>query len=138
MKNKVLNSIIVVLTLVVTITNLVFTIINNFDADIEELPEGELIQSVSSKDETRTVNIYKVEIPSLGTGIRGELVSTASGTTIKRNIYWEVNQSSVTVIWIDDKNIKIGEQTLNVLYDTYDCRKEIDIPDVPATTKGLV
>ena len=138
MKNKVINTIVIILTLCITLFNFTGNIIHSLNYDINRLPVGEFMFSTMSKDTTKTVKIYKVTVPQLGTGIRGELIYKKDGQEVETNIYWQTNEDNATVSWIDNTTVQINDIIIDVQGSPYDCRSKIDIPDVTAKSKGLI
>lgn len=90
---------------------------------MEGLPEGDLIDEISSDSGKYTINIYLCSgNATTDFSIRGELEDTESNE--KRNIYWEYHCEEAEVEWIDDVTVVINGHELNVLEDTYDWRDE--------------
>ena len=137
MKNKFLNSFIIILTLVITIFNLFGMIIRGFFYNINDLPEGEFLFSALSNDTLKTVKIYKVDVPKIGKGIRGEVVFNENGEDIKKNIYWQTNKETAIVSWVNNEVVSINNINININESPFDSRKQIIIPEVAIKNKGL-
>ena len=90
--------------------------------DIEELPSGEIINTVYSPDRKHIINSYVVNgNATVDFSVRCEVVSVESNN--KRNIYWEYHCDQANVKWIDNNTVEINGKTLNVITDSYDWRK---------------
>ncbi len=89
---------------------------------MNNLPEGELMHSISSPNGTYIINSYLVSgSATVDFCVRCEVVVISSGE--KRNIYWAYRCENADVTWIDDDNVVINGIELNVLTDSYDWRK---------------
>ena len=138
MKNKTLNSIVVVIALIVSLLNLFGNIKHSFYFDINDLPTGEFLFSSMSQDTNKTIKIYKVAVLEYGVGIRAELVETKDNEEIVKNIYWQTNQDNVTISWINDRTVQINNEIIDLYSTPFDCRRKIEIPEVTAKFKGLI
>lgn len=138
MKNKILNLVIIILALVVTLSNLTGNILHSLIYNIEDLPEGEFMFSSMSQDTSKTLKIYKVNVPSYGMGIRGELTIIENGEETTKNIYWQTYIDNATVSWIDNVTLQINGEIINTNGDVFDCRTKIQIPEATAKNKGLI
>lgn len=116
-----------VVTLLVTVVELGFSVKENLFTDISKLPTGKLYQSISSpaEDRPRDMNIYVVK-NSLGEGVRVEI---AEGDN-KYNIFWQTGIDSIEAKWLDGNTVMINEIPLNA-DDTfgYDCRRGYSLFD---------
>ena len=137
MKNKFLNSFIIILTLVITIFNLFGMIIRGFFYNINDLPEGEFLFSALSNDTLKTVKIYKVDVPKIGKGIRGEVVFNENGEDIKKNIFCQTNRETAIVTWVNNEDVSKNNINININESPFDSRKQIIIPEVAIKNKGL-
>lgn len=137
LKFKGLSYIIILLTLVVTLFNLGGMISDSFFYDLKDLPTGEFLFPTMSPDGKKTVRIYKVEINSLGTAIRGELVWVdEKNITNTKNIYWQTGKTSAMVAWQNENTVLIDDHFISVFGEGYDSRKQIELPE--ASTKNRI
>ncbi|MBQ0110730.1 MAG: hypothetical protein KBS41_02235 [Oscillospiraceae bacterium] len=135
MKNKVLNYAVIILCLVITIVNLAFNIYNSFFYNLDDLPQGKFLFPSFSPD-LKTLNIYKVDCPTLGKAVRGELSYEENGKKVTKNIYWEIGTDTAIVSWVDNDTVLINGN--NVKIDSgFDSRRKITIPNAPAINKGI-
>ena len=87
---------------------------------LNALPEGELISSSVSPDETYEVKIYLCNGgATVDYAIRGELVYKNKA----KNIYWAYHEQSAEVEWLDNYTVMINDIILDVRYEEYDYRK---------------
>lgn len=88
---------------------------------MDNLPEGEWMETVSSLDGTYKVNSFLVSgNATTDFSVRCEVVVEATGE--KRNIYWEYHCENAEIEWIDDTTVEINGKHLNVITDSYDWR----------------
>ena len=125
---KKILSILVLLTFIITLFNLVFSVKDSFFYDMKDLPSGEFIYSSMSPSGERTVKFYKVE-STIGNAVRGEVISIdEKGNSVIRNIYWNIGPSTVVSGWLDDASISIDGDVVNTSTDDFfDCRRELNI-----------
>ncbi len=89
---------------------------------MNNLPQGEFVNSYESPNSDFTVNIYLCDGgATTDFAIRGELVDADNN---KKNIYWGYHEQEAEVAWIDEDTVVINGRTLNVLEDVYDFRNE--------------
>jgi len=89
---------------------------------MDNLPKGELMQTVYSPDETYIINSYLVSGgATVDFCVRCEVVEIPTGK--KRNIYWEYRCETARIEWINNTTVKINDKLLNVNTDSYDWRK---------------
>ncbi len=121
MKKKLLWRAVYVLAFAVTLVNVIFSLKNYLFADINDLPRGKCVSSVSSPDGYRTVDVYVVK-NSLGTAVRGELTFTETGE--HKNIFWQTGISKVYVHWEGDEVVYFNEVPVSGNgANSYDCRR---------------
>lgn len=90
---------------------------------MDNLPTGELMETVCSPDGTYQVNSFLVSgNATVDFCVRCEVIENA--TQEKRNIYWEYRCEKASVKWIDNKTVEINGKPLNVITDSYDWRKQ--------------
>lgn len=114
-----------VITTLVIIIELGFTVKNSIFTDIADVPKGTFVESYPSDYGDKKMNLYMVK-NSLGTAIRGEIESDGK----KHNIFWQTGIETVDVVWINEDTIMINEIPLDV-NDTfgYDCRRGYSLFD---------
>jgi len=100
-----------------------FTIYRVFYS-LQSVPQGELIKSIQSPDESYVFNTYIHHGDSLSAdSVRGELVDLKKQK--KKTIYWNYPDEDPYVKWLNNSEILIGNQTLNILKgQTYDWRDD--------------
>lgn len=104
-------------SLLVTILTPIYIYKSN---SIRHIPEGELINSVSSANKEYTVNTYLTSGTLSDFAVRGELINRLG---IKKNIYWEYHEKNGDIKWINEKSVSINGKELKVPEETYDFRK---------------
>ncbi len=123
MKTKPLFIVIYVITLIITLVNLFFTVKSSLFADIDKLPKGEILYTVSSPSGNQEINVYCVE-NSLGTAIRAELKTKDKVT----NVFWQTGIDSVEVKWLNNDVAVINSIPLDVSHGGfYDCRNGVSL-----------
>lgn len=123
MKTKPLFIVIYAITLAITLVNLFFTVKSSLFADINKLPKGEILYTISSPSGNKVINVYCVE-NSLGSAVRAEL-ETNNETT---NIFWQTGIDSVEVNWATNDIAIINSIPLDVSHGGfYDCRNGVSL-----------
>ncbi len=107
--------------------NIIFCIKDRFFYSIEDLPEERfLCPAMSVSSDNYVARAYEVVTPE-GSGVRVEVTQfdPATDKVSKRNVYWKVGQSSVTLAWDENEDILyVDSMMLNIAAgDSYDCRK---------------
>ena len=88
---------------------------------MDNLPEGELMETICSPDGTYTINSFLVSgNATVAFCVRCEVIDNTSGE--KRNIFWEYRCESADIEWFDNTTVKINGKQLNVISDSYDWR----------------
>lgn len=122
MKSKILFYFVYIAALFVTVFNVFFSIKNYLLPDINDLPKGELIQSVDSPSGKKKVNVYLVK-NSMGEAIRAELTDKL-GKADAKNIFWQTEMSNVNITWKIDGVIYFDNIPISGTGEMpYDCRK---------------
>ena len=123
MKTKPLFITIYVFALAITLVNVFFTVKSSLFADINKLPQGEILYTVSSPSGDKAINVYCVE-NSLGSAVRAELET--DGKLI--NVFWQTGIDSVEVSWTNDDVAVINSIPLDVCHGGfYDCRNGVSL-----------
>ena len=129
---RILISVCLILTLLVSLVNLGFNIKDSHFDNIDVLPTGQFLYSSMSPGGDTTVSVYKVAVPT-GNAIRGAVVSIdEKGNKSERNIFWEVGTENAMAGWVNNDTISINNHLVNVtdgsVYDSrYDFTKyELD------------
>ena len=124
MKNRGFK-ILYIITILVIIVELGFTVKNNLFADIADVPKGDFIETYPCASCEKKMNIYLVK-NSIGTAIRGEIETEKE----KYNIFWQTGIETVDVKWINEDIIMINEKPLDVNDKLgYDCRRGYSLFD---------
>lgn len=134
-KNKILITV-YVLTIIVTLFNLVGFIKDGAFYSTNSLPQGEFLYASMSPDGNKTVRIFKVE-NSIGKAIRGELVIlNDDGTDTVRNIYWSVGEDNAMTGWQTEDIVTINDINIDTTDEDYafDSRRELEYDNI-ATLK---
>ena len=91
--------------------------------DIQRLEGQEIIQEVSSPNDTYTITAY-LNNGGATTGY-AVLCSVKNNSTGKeKNIYWQYHCTTADIIWLDEETVQINGVELNVKKDTYDYRHD--------------
>lgn len=117
--------IVYLITALVMIVELAFTVKSSLFSDISKLPIGELKTSSVSPSGEKTMNIYVVE-NNVGVAIRGEIVQKGK----KHNIFWQTGIDEVEALWLNNDTVIINEIPLNSDDEFgYDCRRGYSLFD---------
>lgn len=123
MKTKPLFLTIYIIALIITVVNLFFTIKSSLFADINKLPEGEILYTSTSPEGEKVLNVYCVE-NALGTAIRAELETKGKHT----NVFWQTGIENVEIYWESNDIAVINKIPLNVSQGGfYDCRNGVSL-----------
>lgn len=91
--------------------------------DIQRLEGQEVIQEVSSPNDTYTITAY-LNNGGATTGY-AVLCSVKNNSTGKeKNIYWQYSCTKADIVWLDEETVQINGVELNVKKDTYDYRHD--------------
>lgn len=114
-----------VITALVVIVELAFTVKCSLFSDISQLPDGTLASTSTSPSGEKVMNIYVVK-NNLGVAVRGEIENSEGS----HNIFWQTGIDHVEALWLNDDTVVINEIPLNA-DDTfgYDCRRGYSIFD---------
>lgn len=116
-----------IITAIIIIAELSFSVSRTLFTDIEKLPTGTLVSESScvSPSGEKTLNIYLVK-NNLGVAIRGE-ISTDEGS---HNIFWQTGIDNVDAMWLNEDTVVINEIPLNANDRFgYDCRRGYSLFD---------
>lgn len=90
--------------------------------DMNRLPTGEYLTEEVSPDGKYTLKAYVANGGATTSyTIRGELVFNQKKNKTK-NIYWNNEEDSAEITWIEDDTVVINGHTLNVPKDQFDFR----------------
>lgn len=92
--------------------------------DMNRLPTGEYLTEDTSPDGTYTVKAYLTNGGATTSyAIRGELVfNNRNGKT--KNIYWNYQEETADIKWIDHDTVVVNGHTLKVPKDKFDFRNQ--------------
>lgn len=123
MKTKPLFLTIYIITLIITVVNLFFTIKNGLFSDINKLPKGEILYTISSPVGNKSINVYRVE-NSLGCAVRAEFKTNGK----IKNVFWQTGIDTVDVYWENNDVAVINSIPLDVSHGGfYDCRNGVSL-----------
>ena len=126
--------IVYLLTAVIMVIELIFSVKGSLFTDISKLPQGTLLYSFESPLGDKNLNIYVVE-NNLGVALRGE-IQTQSDTY---NIFWQTDADFQNAYWIDENDVVINDIPLNSS-DTfgYDCRRGYSLFDEGSLADNVI
>ena len=91
--------------------------------DIQRIEGQEVIQVISSPNDTYTITAY-LNNGGATTGY-AVLCSVKNNSTGKeKNIYWQYRCTTADIVWLDEQTVQINGVELNVKKDTYDYRHD--------------
>jgi len=89
--------------------------------DIQRLEGQEVIQEVSSPNDTYTITAYLNNGgATIGYAVLCSVKNNSTGK--EKNIYWQYRCTKADIIWFDEETVQINGVELNVKKDTYDYR----------------
>jgi hypothetical protein len=90
--------------------------------NMNNLPEGELKNTVKSPNGKYMVNLYLCDGgATTDYAVRGEIVYSEKE---KKTIYWNYHCEETEASWLDNENVIINGIELNIFEDEYDWREE--------------
>lgn len=107
-----------------TFTIVLSIIIYRLFFSIQAVPQGELMRTVESPNGNYAIRTYFCYGGSLSADAsRGELVNLKKGKAF--NIYWNYPDADPYVIWLNNEQVTIGNQTLDISQgEIYDWRDD--------------
>ena len=126
--------IVYLLTAVIMVIELIFSVKGSLFTDISKLPQGTLLYSSESPSGDKNLNIYVVE-NNLGVALRGEIQTQSD----KYNIFWQTDADFQNAYWIDENDVVINDIPLNSS-DTfgYDCRRGYSLFDEGSLADNVI
>lgn len=134
MKIKYIEFIFVMITLIVTLFNMICFAVDGLTNKTSDLPEGEFVAEYPNYDNSAVVKIYSATLNGVCTAIRGEVVKSSGGET--KNIYWQLDESNAQVQWVGKNTVYINGNAVNINGDPYDGRSKIKLPE--ASLKNMM
>ena len=117
--------IIYILTAIIVVIELWFSVKGSLFTDIAELPVGTQINSYSSPSGEKNMNVFLVK-NNLGCAVRCEIETQDT----KYNIFWQTGIESVDVVWLNNDEVAINKIPLNANDKFgYDCRRGYSLFD---------
>ena len=126
--------IVYLLTAVIVVVELIFSVKGSLFTDISKLPQGTLLYSSESPSGDKNLNIYVVK-NNLGVAVRGEIQTQSD----KYNIFWQTDADFQNAYWIDENDVVINDIPLNSS-DTfgYDCRRGYSLFDEGSLADNVI
>ena len=130
LKSLALKTVLSVTAVVVTLVNIVFFGIDNSFHSLNNLPEGEIVDTTAATnlDRPYVVTFYRVDGgKNLGTCFRAEVKELETGKTY--NVYWEKKTENgptgIVYSWVNDTTMIINDRTVELTENGlhYDFRK---------------
>lgn len=119
MKSNVAKTVFTLLTLLITIVNIVLLIVDNSYYTLDKLPQGSFYTSTAGEglDKPYVVSFYTVNAGGrLGSAVRAEAKELATGKSY--NVYWETNTFGTPLYsWISDTQMIINGNTIELTPD---------------------
>ena len=134
MKCNVAKTVFTLLTLLITIVNMVLFVIDNNAYTLEDLPQGSFYTSTANDglDKPYVVSFYIVNAGGrLGSALRAEAKELSSGKTY--TVYWETGTTGTPLYsWISDTQMIINNNTIEFTPDGvhYDSRTDSAHPSL--------
>ncbi|MGO4887305.1 DUF5412 family protein [Anaerobacillus sp. MEB173] len=92
------------------------------NVELDELSEGEFLTEYPSPNNEYMAKAYLID--EGGATVRAAIrVEIDFGNEIK-TIYWNYDESTVNIKWLDNETIEINDHKLNIFNDTYHWKKD--------------
>lgn len=115
---------IIVLAIIFIIGIPIYVVYDFIDVELDELSEGEFLSEHPSPNHDYTAKAYLID--EGGATVRAAIrVEIDFGNEIK-TIYWNYDESTVNIKWLDNETIEINDHKLNIFDDTYHWKKDPD------------
>ena len=132
MKSSVKFAVYYIIAVVVFLANLGFFVKDQMYFSMDDLPPhqaGTFLYSSMCPDGVRSAEVYRIDTPA-GSAVKVQLhtpgFATETGKDQIKNIYWQVDKSTVMVGWNNENPdiITVGDVTLNLAEgETFDSRR---------------
>ena len=100
----------------------IYAIYDFLDVELDELSEGEFLSEYLSPNHDYTARAYLID--EGGATVRAAIrVEIDFGNEVK-TIYWNYDESTVNIKWLDNEIIEINDHKLNIFNDTYHWKKD--------------
>ena len=93
-----------------------------FDVKLDELSKGEFLSEQPSPDNKYNAKAYLID--DGGATVRAAIRVEIDYGSESKTIYWNYDESTANLKWLDNKTIKINDHTLNIFHDTYHWKKD--------------
>ena len=102
----------------------IYIIYDFIEVELDELPKGELLSEHSSPNHDYIAKAYLID--EGGATVRAAIrVEIDFGNDLK-TIYWNYDESTVNIKWLDHETIEINNHKLNIFNDNYHWKKDPD------------
>ena len=107
----------IVLAIISIVAIPIYAIYDFLVVDLDEIPEGEFLSEYPSPNEEYIARAYLIDNggATVRTAIRVEI---KYGNEVKA-IYWNYDEHTINLKWLDNKTVEINEHQLNIIKDTY-------------------
>ncbi|WP_342573894.1 DUF5412 family protein [Solibacillus sp. FSL K6-1781] len=117
-----MKKVIVVFNLLFIIGIPIYIIYDFIEVELDELPKGELLSEHSSPNLDYIAKAYLID--EGGATVRAAIrVEIDFGNDLK-TIYWNYDESTVNIKWLDHETIEINNHKLNIFNDYYHWKKD--------------
>jgi hypothetical protein len=103
---------------------MVIPIYDILHVDLDELSEGEFLSKHPSPNRDYTAKAYLID--EGGATVRAAIRVEIDDGNEANTIYWNYDESTVNISWLDNETIHINDHTLNIFHDTYHWKKDPD------------
>lgn len=102
----------------------IYIVYDFLNVELDELPKGELLSDHSSPNHDYIAKAYLID--EGGATVRAAIrVEIDFGNEIK-TVYWNYDESTVNIKWLDNETIEINDHQLNIFNDNYHWKKDPD------------
>lgn len=92
------------------------------NVELDELPKGELLSEHPSPNHDYTAKAYLID--EGGATVRAAIRVEIAIESDLKTIYWNYDESTVNIKWLDNETIEINDHKLNIFKDTYHWKKD--------------
>ncbi|QDP99627.1 hypothetical protein FOH38_03095 [Lysinibacillus fusiformis] len=92
------------------------------NVELDELSVGKFLSEYPSPNNDYTAKAYLID--EGGATVRAAIRVEIDFENEIKTIYWNYDESTVNIKWLDDETIEINNHKLNIFYDTYHWKKD--------------
>ncbi|MEO4053922.1 DUF5412 family protein [Solibacillus sp. CAU 1738] len=100
----------------------IYAIYDFLDVELDELSEGKFLSEHLSPNHDYTARAYLID--EGGATIRAVIRVEIDFGPERKTVYWNYDESTVNITWLNNEAIAINGHQLNIFNDTYNWKKD--------------